>query len=138
MCDDPSVNRRARLLIILCAILALVRICGVHAHLSLTHDGSLQPVHSSLQHLADDHAPDHLASHLALGDIDVEVAAKGFGKLSSLLLFAALAPLFVLFVFAARLTFIQRCPPPSSLPKVRRRSYLLPPSQAPPATHLIG
>jgi heme/copper-type cytochrome/quinol oxidase subunit 2 len=62
----------------------------------------------------------------------VDVAAKGFSKFSYLTLPVALVAWVVLLYLTTFYTSLRRSAPPSRPPKWRRRSYLTPPSQAPP------
>jgi hypothetical protein len=126
--------RRAELLVIvICSALILSRAIGVHVHLehvgpehglaaSVTHDHDHGPIVSAY----DDH---HSAAHLQHGDVDASGQDMTPGKLPSLLLAALVAS-----VFALLLPPLSRAvqPPPYSPRPRRRRSRLLPPSQAPP------
>ena len=135
VCDHRNVHRRPLLISIVCLILAIVRTSGVHAHLSMDHaHDATSSAHDTLVHtVVYEHDAGHLDSHLEHGDVDVDVAAKGFSKFSSLSLPVALVAFVVLLFLTTFSTSLQRSPPPSRPPKWRRRAYLTPPSQAPPA-----
>lgn len=127
ICDDEPVRRHGLIIVFLCAILAVVRISGVHVHFSPSN------AHEAVVEVISDHDAGHIDSHTSHGDIDVEASAKSIAKLSGMsLLTALIALVWLLFVAPVVLT-LRRCAPSTRPPKWRKRSYLIPPSQAPPA-----
>jgi hypothetical protein len=136
MCDYPRVQQRALLVCLFCLILTIVRISGIHAHFSSDHehDSGLHEIETSVGFVANDYDPNHLSAHDEHGDVDVDVVAKSAGKLPGLIVAVAFVSLFVLLFLPTSFASAQPAPPPARPPKWRRRSYLTPPSHAPPVT----
>ncbi|MFA5938718.1 MAG: hypothetical protein WC809_05120 [Sinimarinibacterium sp.] len=134
-CDDPRrmTSPRIILALLLCCALALARVLGVHVHVA----------HEAHEHATDalvvdhDHGEarivselgDHADDHLIHADVDADSADKTSGKLPSpvLLVIAACIAAFLL-PLRGDTDWRSIYDPPAS----RRRSHVLPLSQAPP------
>jgi len=133
---------RPFLLVALCLAVALFGVCGTHAHMpGAGHEHEHEHAAGSEHPHAHDGAytitvldADHLGDHDDDGDIDIDPVTKAFGKLSLNVFFLAIAVICAVVALLSRSERSVRLPfdPPLRPPKGRRRSYLLPPSQAPP------
>jgi hypothetical protein len=129
---------RTSLLLTLCFTLALLGVCGTHAHMpGVDHAQTSSVEHAHAHETAYTVSvtdADHFADHDDDGDIDIDPLAKAFGKVSLDIFFFAIAILCGLVALARPDGYSLRLPlaPPLRPPKRRRRAYLLPPSQAPP------
>ena len=134
-----AMSLRLPLVVLCCVLLLAVRVLGLHTHFDAAHGGVILPAHAvhlaaDVPHIADDavaaHGGDHVAEHLAHGEVDADAADKSAGKLPSLPLLALLAA-FVLALLAPA-----RSIAPAvfrAAPARRRPTHFLPLSHAPPA-----
>jgi hypothetical protein len=136
LCEHDDVRVRSGIVVLLCLVLATVRIAGTHAHLEHAHD---EHSNSATNHhvvtMADEYSPGHLLSHLLHGDVDADDSVQTVAKL--FLSADAYAPALLLIVllslFEPRLVLRLRAHRPELRPPARRGAFhLTPPSHAPP------
>ncbi len=127
---------RPFLIVVLCLVLAAVRIAGTHAHLVYEHSaGSATATHHVVT-LVEEDSPEHLISHLFHGDHDADDFVQTVAKL--FMTADAYAPALLLVVLFCllepRLVLQIRAHRPELRPPPRRGAFhLTPPSHAPPA-----
>ncbi len=135
-CDHPRPMKSTPIILVLllCCVLALARMLGVHAHVAHQHAVVVEAVEVDHDH---DHGVAHIVSgfdnhaesHLTHAEIDADTADKTSGKLPSLLLFAIIACVAAFLVPARQGT---RWETRYRSPPLRRKPHVLPLSQAPP------
>lgn len=127
-------SSRIILALLLCCALALARMLGVHVHVAHQHAIAVETLDADHGH---EHGTarvvselgDHTDSHLSHAELDADSADQTPGKLPSLLLlaFASCVGAFLIPV-PRRMRWRMRY----ESPPLRRRSHVLPLSQAPP------
>ena len=129
-------SSRIILALLLCSALALARMLGVHVHVAHPHAIAVEMPDAGHDHDHDHGAArvvselgDHADSHLSHAELDADSADQTPGKLPSLLLLA-FASCVAAFLMSARRRMHWRVRYES--PPLRRRSHVLPLSQAPP------
>lgn len=108
---------------------------GIHAHFvhEESHDAVEHAQPAAYEHgvtIVSDHASGHATSHLQDGTVDMDVPANAVGKISYLLMLAVLSAALLLTLRFAVIRSVWSGP--ARTRTRRRRSHLLPPSQAPP------
>jgi len=139
-CHDPGSmsTPRIHIALLLCCVLALVRVLGIHVHMAhtdhdqgaATHDFRAQ-LHDSGRWLPVNELGDHADAHIIGAEIDADSPQETTGRLPSqdllaLTLVCAFALLIIVRRTAIRSLLTVDSPPP------RRKCYVLPLSQAPP------
>jgi hypothetical protein len=136
-----AMSLRLPLVVLCCVLLLAARVLGLHTHFDTAHGALILPTHhvqlsadSAHGHGADDavtaHGGDHLAEHLAHGEIDADTADKTAGKIPSLPLLALLATTVLLLLLPRARTYARTAFHPPA--PHRRRTHFLPLSHAPP------
>lgn len=137
-CDHSRVRSLPLpLVVMLCLLLVLARGLGLHAHHELSdHDHSASSVEVAHDHEHSHHdltaemAGDHLAVHMAHGEIDADSPDKSTGKLPSTLMIALLSAIVTL-LFVPRQVRLYFSVRREHRPR-RRWTYFQPLSHAPP------
>lgn len=130
-------NAPPPLVLLLCALLVLARGLGLHAHQELPDhhhsalSAQLTDEHRQAHHdLIAEAAADHLAAHLAHGEVDAAAPDKTTGKLQPTLTVALLSAMVILLFLRRQPSrhFVVRC---EHRPR-RRWTHFKPLSHAPP------
>jgi hypothetical protein len=133
-------SARTVLICALCMAFLLTQGLGAHVHGSPQHHDHLVSEHTHdhaahyapTAHVVAASGANHVAAHLLQGDIDLN-ADTVVGKLPLLKLLFALLAIQLALIFVAPMLSRRVFLPLLRPPPYRSRSYVLPPSQAPPA-----